>query len=101
MLLEELEFTNNCESCGAQCCKNWNIARFDPSMSDENGVCIYLDKNTNLCTIYDDRPIFCRVYQYFTQVSNMPFEQMTYHAKQGCKALQKMSKRREANDYKM
>ena len=28
----------------------------------ENGVCQYLDNETNECTIYDNRPLICKNY---------------------------------------
>ena len=59
------DFNNNCQTCGAQCCKNWNPASFDSSIVDNYGNCIYLDLTTNLCTIYDKRPEFCRTYEYY------------------------------------
>lgn len=31
------------------------------ALARPDGVCRYLDDQTNLCTIYDRRPIFCRV----------------------------------------
>lgn len=55
-----MEFIYKCENCG-ECCKNWNPAKHDKNIVDKNGVCKYLDINTNLCTIYENRPIFCRI----------------------------------------
>lgn len=93
--MEELEFTNNCESCGAQCCKNWNLIRFDPSIVDKNGICIYLDQKTNLCTIYDTRPDFCRFYRYYYQTlaDKISVERFHYLAKLGCDIVKKMGER--------
>ena len=93
--MEELEFLNNCENCGAQCCKNWNPLKFDPSIVNDKGICIYLDTNTNLCTIYNNRPYFCRVYEYYEKElsSKMSLETYLHKTKIGCKALQKMAKR--------
>ena len=34
---------------------------FARHMAKPDGVCKYLDEATNLCTIYNERPIFCRV----------------------------------------
>jgi Fe-S-cluster containining protein len=30
-------------------------------MVGDGGWCIHFDRSTRLCTIYDDRPLFCRV----------------------------------------
>ena len=54
----------DCSCCGA-CCKNLDlITDLVPELADlcgPGGVCIYLDPETNLCTIYDKRPLCCRV----------------------------------------
>ena len=49
-----------CERCG-QCCRRVGTVFFARHLAKSNGVCKYLDEATNLCTIYDERPIFCRV----------------------------------------
>lgn len=49
-----------CERCGC-CCRKVGEVFFARHMAKSNGVCKYLDESTNLCTIYDQRPIFCRV----------------------------------------
>jgi Fe-S-cluster containining protein len=94
--MEEKEFYNNCEACGAQCCRNWNIYQFDPTMVDKYGVCIYLNQETNKCTIYDTRPVFCRVHDYYVErmSSKMSFEEYMRSSYVGCKVLQNMGKRR-------
>ncbi|GAA9045861.1 YkgJ family cysteine cluster protein [Helicobacter pylori] len=49
-----------CTFCGL-CCKNITgideFVGFDAS----NGVCKFLDLETNLCKIYESRPLICRV----------------------------------------
>ncbi|RDU59867.1 YkgJ family cysteine cluster protein [Helicobacter sp. MIT 14-3879] len=49
-----------CTICGA-CCKNIKgiaeLASFDLG----NGICKYLDKQSNCCRIYANRPEICRV----------------------------------------
>ena len=49
-----------CDRCGL-CCRH--IKR--DKMPNENGVCKYLDENTNLCKIYENRPVICRVDDYY------------------------------------
>ena len=46
-----------CSQCGA-CCRN--VAHLDLP-SDKDGVCLNLDKETNKCSIYENRPDICRV----------------------------------------
>ncbi|WP_390177553.1 YkgJ family cysteine cluster protein [Helicobacter pylori] len=49
-----------CTSCGL-CCKNITgiieLIGFDAG----NGVCKFLDLETNLCKIYESRPLICRI----------------------------------------
>tara|TARA_Y100000593_G_C4082350_1_gene224474 strand:- start:147 stop:446 length:300 start_codon:yes stop_codon:yes gene_type:complete len=46
-----------CSQCGA-CCRNVKKIGLP---HDEDGVCLKLDKKTNTCTIYENRPEICRV----------------------------------------
>jgi Fe-S-cluster containining protein len=84
------EFLYKCENCG-QCCKNWNPAQHDISLVDENGVCKFLNQETNLCTIYDKRPIFCRTYEYYEQIvaksQNISLEYYLHQQRMGCDIL--------------
>ncbi len=52
----------DCSCCGL-CCRNLDKNPYlkDTELCGADGVCIYLDQNTNLCTIYDSRPLICRV----------------------------------------
>ena len=49
-----------CDCCGA-CCRNLDKSSYFAAMDKGNGVCKYLDEKTNLCTIYDHRPLLCNV----------------------------------------
>lgn len=49
-----------CERCGC-CCRRIGEVFFARHMAKPDGVCKYLNEVTNLCTIYNERPIFCRV----------------------------------------
>lgn len=55
----------SCCCCGACCRSLYMIPDLENTelsgFCGPDGVCIYLDKNTNLCTIYEDRPLLCRV----------------------------------------
>lgn len=53
-----------CERCGC-CCRRVGEAFFARHMAKPDGVCEYLDEATNLCTIYSERPIFCRVDEFY------------------------------------
>ena len=59
-------------------------------MSSADGVCKYLDRDTNLCTIYEKRPLLCNVdavYDkfYSKQMSKEIFYQLNQRI---CKLLQ-------------
>lgn len=68
-------------------------------MCDEDGVCIYLDKNTNLCTIYDNRPLICRVDDiydagYYNNLSRSEYYKMNHEC---CEELKKLLKDSNSN----
>jgi Fe-S-cluster containining protein len=47
-----------CDKCG-ECCRNLNKSPVYIELHDGDGVCRYL--RGNLCSIYDKRPLLCRV----------------------------------------
>lgn len=47
-----------CDMCG-ECCRNIGVSLLYKELDDGNGVCKYL--NGNLCSIYYNRPLLCRV----------------------------------------
>lgn len=47
-----------CDKCGA-CCRNLRLSSLYKELDRGDGVCKYLDGN--LCSIYDNRPLICRV----------------------------------------
>ena len=63
-----------CTECGI-CCKNISTIQELKEFDVGNGICKYLDLNTNLCNIYDTRPDICRIdkmyeieyYKYFSK----------------------------------
>ena len=63
-----------CDKCGL-CCRNISNVKEFQEFNRGDGVCKYLDENTNLCKIYENRPLICRVdemynkyfYQFYTK----------------------------------
>lgn len=53
-----------CKRC-ACCCKNVGSTPWGKEFSLPSGICRYLDTTSNLCTIYQQRPIFCNVDAYY------------------------------------
>lgn len=50
-------FCNKCGLCCTQVGKSYIYKELDRG----DGVCQYFDDKSKLCTIYENRPIFCRV----------------------------------------
>lgn len=48
----------SCDMCG-KCCRNLQLSEIYSSLDDGTGKCIYL--NGNQCSIYNDRPLICKV----------------------------------------
>ena len=59
-------------------------------MALPDGSCKYLDKNTNLCTIYNERPIYCRVDEYYDKcmAKKMSREEFYRENKEICRQFQ-------------
>lgn len=53
-----------CEQCGC-CCRRIGEVDFAKHMALADGSCKFLNTETNLCAIYETRPIFCRVDEFF------------------------------------
>lgn len=54
-----------CDKCG-ECCRQLNKSSIYDDLHDGGGVCRYL-KN-NLCSIYEKRPLLCRVDESYDAV---------------------------------
>lgn len=48
----------NCDACGA-CCRHIDHIPQLSAFDDGSGACVHL--NGNLCDIYENRPVVCRV----------------------------------------
>ena len=51
-----------CDKCG-MCCRNLNFSDLYSDLDRGDGVCKYLQGN--LCSIYEDRPLKCRIDDYY------------------------------------
>ena len=78
-----------CNRCGG-CCRRVGEVFFAEHMTGSDGVCKYLDESTNLCTIYAERPIFCRVDEFYEKnlSDKMSREEFYRLNKEVCKKLQ-------------
>ena len=50
----------HCDCCGL-CCRHITGIKMLEAFDDGTGTCIYLDRENDLCTIYDSRPVVCNV----------------------------------------
>lgn len=48
----------DCSKCGC-CCRHLDLSELYSELDRGDGVCKYL--NGNMCSIYEERPIICRV----------------------------------------
>ncbi|AUZ76703.1 MULTISPECIES: YkgJ family cysteine cluster protein [Aeromonas] len=53
-----------CSACG-QCCRRVNESSKTAFLDRGDGVCKHFDEQSNLCRIYSERPLVCRVEEYY------------------------------------
>lgn len=78
-----------CDKCG-ECCRHLNKSELYRELDRGDGVCKYLVHN--LCSIYDERPLLCRVdeayYAYFqSEMTKEEYYRLNY---EGCKSIRKI-----------
>lgn len=70
----------SCDKCG-ECCRNLDKSPVYDDLHNGNGVCRYLQGN--MCSIYNERPLVCRIdesYEVFfkDEMSYEDYLQLTY-----------------------
>ena len=77
-----------CERCGV-CCRSIAGVFLAKDMVLPNGVCKFFDESNNLCKIYSNRPIFCRVDDFYNKFlsENIPRQKFYDQVKNACKKL--------------
>ncbi len=77
----------HCDKCG-KCCENLQRSRLYDDLNDGTGSCVYFDKSTRLCSIYDHRPDKCNIAKFYKNVNKLmsweEYLQLNYEA---CKRL--------------
>lgn len=53
-----------CTACG-QCCRRVYLSEKTAYLNRGDGVCQYFNEENNLCSIYENRPLICRVDDYY------------------------------------
>lgn len=76
-----------CNQCG-ECCRNLHKSDLYSQLDRGDGVCIYL--KGNLCSIYEERPLLCRVDESYNVYLKETYSLETYYKLnyEGCKKLQ-------------
>ncbi len=83
-----------CDQCGA-CCRNLRLSPLYAELDRGDGVCKYL--SGNLCSIYESRPLLCRVDEsyekFFKEV--MSLEDYYRLNQEACEILKRIKKQEE------
>lgn len=58
-----------CDKCGL-CCRHINLTAVSDDLDRGDGICKHLDELSNLCRIYDNRPVFCNVDKMYLNFSD-------------------------------
>lgn len=55
-----------CTACG-KCCRHVNLSNETAFLDRGDAICKFFNEDTNLCTIYNNRPLVCRVEDYYNK----------------------------------
>ena len=64
MIVDQNDIKFPCTACG-KCCRKVGHSLQTQFLDRGDSVCRYLDEQTNFCQIYQDRPLVCRVEEYY------------------------------------
>jgi len=80
-----------CDCCGC-CCRNLNKSHLYDNLNRGDGVCKYLIGN--LCSIYNERPLFCRIDECYELYFKDTMSKEEYYRlnMEECKKLKKQEK---------
>lgn len=65
-----------CRKCG-ECCRNLDKSSLYSELDRGNGICKYL--KGNLCSIYNDRPLLCRVDESYEKIFKNTMKKDEYY----------------------
>lgn len=83
-----------CDMCG-ECCRNLDKSPVYRNLHDGDGICRFLKGNK--CSIYEDRPLVCRIdesYEVFFQ-NEMNYEEYLQYNYDCCEILKKRKNEEE------
>lgn len=84
-----------CEKCGC-CCRNLDKSDIYERLDRGDGTCKYL--KGNICSIYDSRPLLCRVDESYERYFKAMMSREEYY-KRNKEMCQKMQKEEELCHY--
>ena len=68
-----------CDCCGL-CCKHLAESDLYRELDRGDGVCMFFNEETNLCDIYEDRPVLCNVDRMYELYIKDMFTREEYYA---------------------
>lgn len=76
-----------CSQCG-ECCRHLDRSELYRELDRGDGVCRYL--KGNLCSIYENRPLLCRIDESYDKFFSEIYTRDEYYRlnEQGCEILQ-------------
>lgn len=80
-----------CDCCGA-CCRHLNLSPLYAELDRGDGICKYLFGN--LCSIYEKRPLLCRVDESYQKLFTGVMSIDTYYRlnQEACQTLKTLEK---------
>lgn len=83
-----------CDRCGA-CCRHLNLFGSAYVWLDRgDGVCRNFDLETNLCKIYENRPLICNIKEGYKRFfSSISYDQYIAMTLEGCAKLKQIEKK--------
>ena len=70
--------TYPCKKCG-QCCKSLHRSDVYRNLHQGDGRCLHLDEKAGLCSIYENRPVLCRIGQVYHDYFRHKFSMDEYY----------------------
>lgn len=82
-----------CSKCGS-CCTHLTLFHgvYD-ELDRGDGVCMYFDEKTLLCSIYNSRPTLCRVEEGYKLFSSISWNEYMTKMQSACAYLQSLDKK--------
>jgi Fe-S-cluster containining protein len=79
----------NCSQCG-ECCRHLDRSALYRDLDRGDGVCRYLDGD--LCSIYDTRPLLCRVDESYAALFSEIYTEEEYYRlnEEACKSIRSL-----------